>query len=155
MTESIKALHNEWRYSRAIVLSFLENVNEENLRKKFPRKNYNTILEQCNELYEIQQDYIDAIENKTMQFMGRNLHLDSAEDLIKELKKLDEKLEKYVESLSGREVVNWFGEEKNIHQHLCAMISHEMMHVGQMVAFCYTVEIDIPEYIVDEMSLEG
>ena len=155
MKESIKALYNEWNYVRGIVISFLENVSDKDQHKTFPRKKYNTILEQCNELYEIQQDYVDAIESKSIQFSGRNLHLSSANEIVHVMKKLDERMERQLECLNGDEFIDWFGEKKNIHQHLCAMISHEMMHVGQIVAFCYAVDITIPDDIIEEMALEG
>ena len=48
-----------------------------------------------------------------------------------------------------------FGNKHNIHQHICAMISHEMMHIGQVVAFCYAVGITIPDDIVETMALDG
>lgn len=155
MVKSIEALQNEWKYGRGIVLSFLEEITDSDLHKKFPRENYNTILEQCNELYEIQQDYVEAIETKTMRFAGRNLHTDSAEQLASKMKELDIKLDSHLQTLSGNEEISWFGKKKNIHQHLCAMIGHEMMHIGQMVAFCYAVNITIPEYIVHELALDG
>jgi hypothetical protein len=71
------------------------------------------------------------------------------------MKALDEKLEEKLNSMTGNECVDWFGEKYNIHRHICAMISHEMMHVGQVVAFCYAVNIDIPSDIVETMALDG
>ena len=155
MIGSIQALWNEWQYARNIGFSFLSNVSDVDLQKKFPRENYNTVLEQYNELYEIQQDYVDAIDSKNIQFAGRNLHLTSATELTEKMKALDEKLKSKLESISGDEYVMWFGEKRNIYQHICAMISHEMMHVGQVVAFCYAVGIAIPEDIVETMALDG
>lgn len=125
------------------------------MQKKFPRKNLNTILAQYNELYEIQQDYVDAIDSKSIQFTGRNLQLSSATELMNKMKALDEKLEAKLNLVTGSEHVDWFGEQYNIHQHICAMISHEMMHVGQVVAFCYAVGITIPDDIVETMALNG
>jgi len=155
MISSMQALWNEWQYARNIGFSFLSNVSDADLQKKFPRENYNTVLDQYNELYEIQQDYVDAIDSKNIQFAGRNLHLTSASELTEKMKALDEKLESKIESISGDEYVMWFGEKRNIHQHICAMISHEMMHVGQVVAFCYAVGIAIPDDIVETMALDG
>jgi len=155
MIDSIQALWNEWQYARNIGLSFLTNVDATDLQKKFPRKKLNTLLAQYNELYEIQQDYVDAIDSKSIQFTGRNLQLTSAVELMSKMKALDEKLEAKLNSLTGSEYVNWFGKEYNIHQHICAMISHEMMHVGQVVAFCYAVNIVIPSAIVEIMALDG
>lgn len=149
------ALHNEWKYARGIIIDFLKNLNACDLHKEFPRKSLNSIIKQCNELYEIQQDYVDAIENKLMEFKGRNLKIDSSEELIYRMQEIDKKLEIYMESLDGNETVEWFGEEMDVHQHICAMISHENMHIGQIIAFCYAVGINIPECIIEKMSLDG
>ncbi len=155
MLKSIEALKNEWEYVRGITLCFLEKLSDEDLHKKFPRKELNTILLQCNELYDIQQNYLEAIRTQSMEFVRRNLYIDSAEELIEKMRKLDEEMKNQLEILAGEECVSWFGEEKNIHEHLCAMIDHEMMHVGQIVAFCYAVGIAIPEQVVNVMSLDG
>lgn len=90
-----------------------------------------------------------------MEFVKHNLYIDSAEELVQKMKKLDIELKKQLESLVGEECISWFGEKKDIHEHLCAMIDHEMMHVGQIVAFCYAVGIVIPEQVVKDMSLDG
>lgn len=36
-----------------------------------------------------------------------------------------------------------------------AMIGHEQMHIGQIVAFCYAIGVQIPEKIVNKMALDG
>ncbi len=155
MLKSIEALKNEWEYVRGITLCFLEKLSDVDLHKKFPRNELNTILLQCNELYDIQQNYLEAIRTHSMEFVKHNLYIDSAEELVQKMKKLDIELKKQLESLVGEECISWFGEKKDIHEHLCAMIDHEMMHVGQIVAFCYAVGIVIPEQVVKDMSLDG
>jgi len=35
------------------------------------------------------------------------------------------------------------------------MISHESMHVGQIVAFCYSTNIEIPKEIINNMALSN
>lgn len=155
MIITMMALQNEWKYARGIVMDFLENLSASDLHKEFPRKNLNSIMKQCNELYEIQQDYVDAIEKRSMEFKGRNLNIDSSVELIYKMQEIDKKLEEYMESLDGNEIVEWFGEKMDIHQHICAMISHENMHIGQIIAFCYATGINIPECIIEKMSLDG
>jgi len=155
MINSIQGLWREWEYARGIGYNFLSKVNNDDLTKLFPRENYNTILAQYNELYEIQQDYVDAIDSGSIQFKGRNLHLTSAAELINKMKELDGELKLKLETINGDEYISWWGDERNIHQHICAMISHEMLHVGQVVAFCYAVNIKIPEEVVNTIHLDG
>ena len=79
----------------------------------------------------------------------------SKENLILCMDRLDSILEAKLEHFDGSEIINWFGEEWNIHQHISAMIGHEQMHIGQMIAFCYSCDIRIPECIVNKMALSG
>jgi len=75
--------------------------------------------------------------------------------LIERMNLLDSKLEMLLDQFDGSEKIVWFGEEWNIHQHISAMIGHEQMHIGQIIAFCYSCDICIPESIVRKMSLNG
>ena len=74
---------------------------------------------------------------------------------IERLAALDKKLESTLETFDGSEKINWFGEKKNIHEHISAMIGHEQMHIGQIVAFCYATNTHIPDEITKAMSLDG
>ena len=152
MNNVLKSLWEEWQYGRGIIIHFLEDLSEEDLIKVFPRNKYNNILAQCNELYEIQQDYFDALETKNMDFAGRNLNLQDASKLAEKMKNLDNKMFQVFKILTGEEEINWFGEKKDAVQHICAMIGHEQMHIGQIVAFCYAVGIRIPDSIIQTMS---
>ncbi|MCL2637804.1 MAG: hypothetical protein FWD48_05470, partial [Oscillospiraceae bacterium] len=64
-------------------------------------------------------------------------------------------LEAQLEQFTGCEKNVWFGDEWNIHQHISAMIGHEQMHIGQIIAFCYATGIDIPDNITNTMALSG
>ena len=75
--------------------------------------------------------------------------------MSKKLAELDENLEKALETFDGAETINWFGEQKNIHEHISAMIGHEQMHIGQIIAFCYATKIHIPNDITNIMALDG
>ena len=70
------------------------------------------------------------------------------------MKNLDNKMFQVFKILTGEEEINWFGEKKDAVQHICAMIGHEQMHIGQIVAFCYAVGIRIPDSIIQTMSLD-
>ena len=75
--------------------------------------------------------------------------------LIDKMAELDAKLEKALEFLSGIEMFEYYGEQRNVHQIISMMIGHEQMHIGQIIAFCYATEINIPKNIINWMALEG
>jgi hypothetical protein len=75
--------------------------------------------------------------------------------IIERMAELDTQLEKALESLNGSEIMEYYGEQRNVHQIISMMIGHESMHIGQIIAFCYATGIAIPMSISEPMALEG
>ena len=103
----------------------------------------------------MQNNYVDALASKQIKFVWRPLEDITKQGITTKLSELDEKMEKMLETFNGNETVDWFGEQKNIHEHISAMIGHEQMHIGQIIAFCYAAEITIPADITNIMALNG
>ena len=155
MIDSLKAQISDWKYGRGIIKNFITLLDDSHLDKPLPRKNLNTIRKQCEELIQIQNCYVKALETKQIQFIYEPLNDVCKDCLIAQMDELDSKLEMQLEKFDGCEKIMWFGKEWNIHQHISAMIGHEQMHIGQIIAFCYSCDIAIPESIVNQMSLNG
>ena len=155
MIKSLQALLNNWNYGREVVKDFINLVSKADLDKLFPRKYLNTIRKQCIELIQIQQCYLSAINSGKMQFNTLPVEDITKLGLVTKMNKLDKQLLKLLECCSESKTIIWHGEPWNIVQHFSAMISHEQMHIGQMVAFCYATGIEIPQKIVNLMALDG
>jgi hypothetical protein len=153
MIDSIKAQLQDWKYGRDILKSFILELEDKDLDKLFPRRNLNSIRKQCEELLQVQGCYLDALHNKVISFNYSPLHDISKIGLVKRMEELDDKMEKVLESCNGDETINWFGEIWLINRHLSAMIGHEQMHIGQIIGFCYSINIEIPRYIKRTMAL--
>jgi len=156
MIESLKALLADWKETRSIILGFLDELSDADLDKKLPRKELNTIRLQAYELTLFQRDIVDSLTTKTVDFGEEYLYENlSAQAIVEKMAELDAKLEKKLESMDGTEAINYYGEQRNIHQIISSMIGHENMHIGQIFAFCYAVGIHIPDEITEGMALEG
>ena len=159
MEKSLEAVREEWNYIRGLTRTFVKKLGDSELDKKLPRKNLDTIRKQCEELIEVQVCYLNALETGIIEFDGYSDEklpgTTGKKELLARFKKLDSRLENKLEEVSGNETIDWFGEEKTILNHLIAMVSHESMHVGQIVAFCYSQGIDIPEEVTKLMALSG
>ena len=155
MTNALKAQLLDWKYTRGITLKFLSELSDDDLDKKLPRKNLNTIRAQIEELAWVQQNFIDGIVTKKMDFSEIAYADKSKQGLAKKLAELDDELMDTLKSVDGTEMIDWYGEQSNIHGHISSMIGHEYMHIGQIVAFCYATGIDIPAEIVETMALDG
>jgi len=157
MVESLKALLADWKETRRITLGFLEELSDTDLDKPLPRKVLNTIRLQAYELTLGQNGFVDSLTTKAVVFGDEydNYLSLSTQTLVERMAELDAKLEKALAVMNGTEIIDYFGEQRNVHQIMSTMIGHEQMHIGQIIAFCYATGIEIPESISESMALEG
>ena len=146
----------DWDETRSIILGFLEELSDADLDKKLPRKVLNTIRLQAYELTLFQRDIVNSLTTKVVDF-GEDYQYESLpkQVLVDRMAELDSELGKSLELMDGTEIIDYFGEQRNVHQIISTMIGHENMHVGQIIAFCYATGIEIPESISEPMALEG
>lgn len=156
MIESLKALFAEWKETRGTTLAFLNELSDADLDKKLPRKKLNTIRLQAHELTLFQRDVVNSLGTSALAY-EEEYHYENlpTKDIIERMSELDAQLEKKLESLSGAEIMEYYGEQRNVHQIIALLIWHEAMHIGQIIAFCYATGIKIPESIVEILALEG
>ena len=157
MIESLKALLADWKETRGITLEFISKLSDADLDKKLPRKVLNTIRLQAFELTVFQNDIVNSLSTKIVNFDPEDYKYENLpkQTIIDRMAELDAKLEKSLELLEGTEIFEYYGDQRNIHQIISMMIGHEQMHIGQIIAFCYAVGIEIPESISEPMALEG
>jgi hypothetical protein len=156
MTESLKALLADWKDTRSITLAFLNELSEADLDKILPRKKLNTIRLQAYELTLFQRDVVNSLGTDSLIYEEEYKYVNMpTQDIISRMGELDTQFEKALESLSGTEMMDYYGKQQNVHQIIAMMTGHEQMHIGQIIAFCYTAGIEIPESIVENMALEG
>ena len=156
MTESLQALLSEWKVTRKTTIGFLNELSDADLDKILPRKILNTIRLQTYELTLFQRDVVNSLGKDTFAFEEEYKYINMpTRDLIERMSELDTQLEKALELLNGTEIMDYYGEQQNVHQIIVMMIGHECMHIGQIIAFCYATGIEIPNSIVEPMALEG
>jgi len=156
MIESLKALMADWKQTRSIILGFLDELRDADLDRELPRNVLNTIRLQAYELTLFQRDIVASLSTKAVDFGEEYLYENLPKHAIVErMAELDAKLEAALDSMDGTEIIDYFGEQQNVHQIISCMIGHENMHVGQIIAFCYATGIEIPKCISEPMALEG
>lgn len=155
----INGLIEQWESIRCNSLSFINELSDEMLDKSLPRKGLDTIRKHFVEMCEVEKDYVNAIKSGVMDFNGpsdSDIPGDTSKDeLINNMKKEDEKLVSYLSNNSYNKNIIWFGEKKSISYHISALIAHESLHIGQIIAFCYLLNIDIPKDVVESWALSG
>lgn len=159
MDKQLEALLGEWGFSRDCSKTFLKELDDVDLDCQLPRKGLDTIRKHLREMLEIQRDYTAAIETSVMRFNDiPDSEIDasqSSEELLAEMHKADAALTAALECSSHNTEVDWFGRKKMLPSHLAALIAHEAMHVGQIIAFCYALDIKIPQPVRKHWALSG
>lgn len=156
MIESLKALLADWQETRSITLGFLEELTDAELDKPLPRQYLNTIRLQAYELTLFQRDMVNALGTNEVVFEEEYIYEPCpTQDIIDKMAALDKALEEKMATLTGQEIIGYYGEQRNVHQIISSMIGHENMHIGQIIAFCYATGIKVPECIAEPMALEG
>jgi len=156
MIESLKALLADWSETRSITLKFLNELSDADLDKELPRNYLNTIRLQAYELTLFQRDIVNSLGTEKLAYEEEYNYVNMpTQGIIARMKELDTQLEKAMESLKGNEIMEYYGENRNVHQVISMMIGHENMHIGQIIAFCYATGTKIPTSISEPMALEG
>jgi len=156
MIESLKALLESWSETRSIILGFLDELSDADLDKKLPRKVLNTIRLQAYELTLFQRDIVNSLTTKVVDFGDEYLYENlPTQALVDKMAKLDAELEKSLGLMDGTEIIEYYGQKLNVHGVIAMLIGHENMHVGQIIAFCYAIGIEVPKSISEPMALEG
>ena len=156
MVGSLKALSEDWKETRSITLCFLNELSDADLDKKLPRKILNTIRLQAYELTLFQRDIVNSLGTSALAYEEEYIYVNMpTQGIIEKMAELDAQLEKALETLKGTEIMDYYGQQRNVHQIISMMIGHECMHIGQIIAFCYATGIEIPAFITETMALEG
>ena len=156
MITSLKGQLADWKYARGNTIRFLKQLSDEDLNKKLPRKTYETIYEQIAEMAWVQRCFLKAIETKTLKGMDWEASVfETKSKLLEQMVQFDRDMVQVLEKCDGTEEIDWFGNMKNINEHVSSMQSHEMMHLGQIIAFCHALDINIPRDVTKSMHLTG
>lgn len=159
MEKWAESILREWEFIRSCSTAFINELSDAELDRQLPRQGLNTLRKHFQEMHEVQRDYVAAIGSGVMKFTGHADHeidgLAGKEQLLSDMADADARLKAALADVKEATQILWFGENHLLPGHLAAMNNHEAMHVGQIIAFCYTLDIEIPQYIVKNWALSG
>lgn len=159
MEKGLQGLQKEWEFIRNCSKTFIKELSDTDLDRKLPRKGLDTIRKHFQEMIEVQIDHVDAIGTNVMEYNScPDTHIDgnlSKEKMLNRMDMVDKDLSKALEAAHEGLEVEWFGQKQLLPYHLSAMICHESMHIGQIIAFCYVLDIEIPKFVRESWALSG
>jgi hypothetical protein len=138
------AIISEWNWARGLSLDLLKALSKDDIHKQ-PLTITGSWGKQFRHLGRVQENYISAINTGEVVFSTINCTYTGAinqESLIEYLIKLDQIL---ITALNSEiKTINWFGEAWSIEKHLQAMISHEILHHGQLILYAKISQFALP-----------
>ena len=151
--ELLKRAIAAWQETREHTLILLRQLSDAQLIIPFPRPLFNSFGKQFQELGVIQEAYIDAIHQGKMDFSRMSVDLD--EELVISKDKLHEFLTSLDSQLTGLlkdvqdpyQSIDWHLGDDNptLLEHIYWLVQHETLHHGQLVVYCYLLNIAPPE----------
>lgn len=159
MTKEIAGAVEEWKFARKNTIEFIKGLGNNQLSEKLSRPGLDTFCKHFQEMINVQEAYINGIKSGEMAFdnIGENDSFNgkaSVEELIKRMEEIDNELEQVIAESDCNLEIKWeWGERKTVTNHLCALSTHELFHIGQLVGFCYASNIKIPQAIVELWAL--
>ena len=156
MIISLQSQLKIWAYARRNTVHFLEQLSEADLHKKLPRKTFTTIFEQMAEMVWVQKCFMDGIKSGKMDNTDWSVPaFETKTKLLDFIKATDEKMAELLEKCNGAEEVVWNNNSRNVNEVLSLMLMHETMHLGQVIAFCHSLAVDIPKGVANDLYLTG
>ena len=158
MSKELSQLLEDWLFIRKNTIEFLEALTEDELVKHMPRPGIDTYMKHFEEMCDVQKAYLDACVTCEMSFecVKENDEYEgitSKQEMISRMKEQDDRIEMIIEKCSSTEI-KWEDDDiKTLNSQLRNLCIHETLHLGQLIAFAYTMGINIPEYVIDGWAL--
>jgi len=160
MTKEIQGAIKEWEFARANTVAFIQQLGDEGLRIKLPRPALDTFCKHFEEMIAVQEAYVEAIATREMAFDNCKSDyeyegLSTAEALLHKMAETDKKMVEILSKIDDKSEVNWWGESKTVTNHISSQVSHETLHLGQLIAFCHVLNVKMPEEVIKAWALSG
>ncbi len=158
MEKEIKAVYEEWSFARYNTKVFVEFLNKTDSNYILNRPGLDSTKKHFNEMIDIQNAYISALQTKILSYentLSNDEYSDASsyDAILMNMETSDEKMKNILETMTENDYVFSDGEKKSIVAHICALISHEMFHIGQLIGFCYAQNLEIPDEIREMWAL--
>lgn len=153
-----KQLIEDWEFIRSNTIDFLESLSDEQLQKKIPRPGLDSFLKHFQEMADVQEAYLDACETGEMAFdkVKENDEYENnttREAVLAKMKEQDARIAPLLTNSPNAEVVWDENDKKTISAQIRNLCMHEALHIGQLIAFSYALDIKIPESVVEAWAL--
>jgi hypothetical protein len=159
MDDNLKEVIAEWKFNQSVTIELIKGFNDKIIQKKLPRPGINTFCKHFQEMIGVQEAYIRGIETGKMDFsiMPADDKLDgkdTCKQLMKKIESIEKRFNRVVNTAKVKQKIQWSKDDsKALIAHITTLCTHEVLHQGQIVAFCYALNIPIPKYVVEMWSL--
>lgn len=146
MEQELQQLLQDWQSIHQLTLDLLNELPEDRLNFKVCEK-MGTIGKQYRHIGDVQICYNEAIKTKEMDFSKykRDYSLEDSKEKLKFfLEEINKEMLALIEQNPEIEI-DWFGEKKNLKQHIKNLIDHEILHQGELVVYIKAMKLKFPD----------
>lgn len=160
MTKELSGVYSEWEFLRRNTIEMIKELGDEKMDICLSRPELNSFKKHFLEMINVQESYSNAIITGNMTFVDIKENNDfndeiSSEELLSKIEHVDRIMKERLKNASHDLIIKYEDGPKTLVSHLCALNSHEIFHIGQIVGFCYAQNIEIPKYIVKAWALSA
>ena len=158
MTKELSGVYSEWKFLRNNTKEMIKDFGDDKINISLSRPELNSFKKHFLEMINVQESYSNAILTGKMTFADIRDNDDyeeeiSSEGLLEKIEYTDKIMKERLENAVHDLLIEYEDGPKTLASHLCALNSHEIFHIGQLVGFCYAQNIEIPKYIVETWAL--
>ncbi len=160
MPQNDFSLLTDWEFIRGQSKAFVAHLGDEGLRTSLSRPGLDTPAKHFQEMVDVQKCYVQALISGMMDFSEVSENDDysgeiSAKDLISRMENADKALKSALES-ANMSSIEWPEEgDKSVVSHICNLIMHEALHIGQLIGLFYASGAQIPSEVIEMWALSS
>ena len=141
----LKEILDEWRWARGLSRDLLDGLPEGHL-EQVPIQGAGSWGRQFRHMGRVEENYVVALRLGTVRFSTEGCSYAGAiskRGLIDYLSRMDILLAETV--ALGLTQVDWFGKLWSGERHLAALVSHEILHHGQLILYARASALRLPD----------
>lgn len=148
--EALARALDSWNQTRSQTLDLIDQLTKGQLTAKFPRPLFDTFGKQFQELGVIQKAYSNAIQTGKVNYTEMMFDFDdeliiSKSNIVQFLNEINSDFLQVIKGKDPFMTIDW-GLPNNpiLIEHIYWLNTHEILHHGQLVAYCYLLGIAFP-----------
>lgn len=158
MNRHIKSIYEQWLAMRECTKAFVKELSTEEKNMKIQREVLDTFNKHFEEMISVQVDFMNTFEKGKLVFETRDELISgnkATEEILYMMDEADKRLDDILSNIDIEEEIETKGGNKTVLYMLTFMVNHEVLHIGQLIAYSYMNNFEIPKLVESSWGLSG